>query len=65
MSSHTIIIRADPFGGEACDIIVQPSPAWASFDAERPTHDAARRYAEGLRTAHPDWKIRDETGAAT
>jgi len=60
---HVIIICGCPFGGATYDVVVEPKPAWANFDRERPDLRAARRYAEGLRTVH-GWKIRDESGAA-
>jgi hypothetical protein len=60
MADPQILIRHEAFGA-GFDITVEPKPAWASFDCERPTHHAARRYAESLRTVH-GWRIRDETG---
>jgi hypothetical protein len=59
MSLPSIIIRQQP-AGAGFSITLDPAPAWADFDRERPTHRAARRYAEGLRTVH-GWKIRDES----
>ena len=58
--SHVIVIRPEPFGA-GFDIAVEPAPAWANFNAERPTHRAATRYAESLRVVH-GWKVRDEAG---
>lgn len=60
---HQITIRACPFGGSTFDITVEPAPAWACFDAERPTIRAARRYAESLKTVH-GWKVVDKSGEA-
>ncbi|NIJ32790.1 hypothetical protein [Sphingomonas oligoaromativorans] len=62
MAEPQIIIRREPFG-IGFDITVEPKPAWTSFNCERPTLHAARRYAEGLHTVH-GWRIRDETGEA-
>jgi hypothetical protein len=61
---YSIIIRPCPFGGATYDVVVEPTPAWANFDRERPTLHAARRYAESLKTVHVGWVIRDETGEA-
>lgn len=61
MSEHVIIIRGCPFGGATYDVVVEPAPAWASFNAERSTLKAARRYAQGLATVHK-WRVADHTG---
>ena len=57
---HTIVIRPEAFGA-GFDIVVEPAVPWTSFDRERPTFKAARRYAESLRTVH-GWRIREEIG---
>jgi hypothetical protein len=62
MTGPLIIIRSEPFG-VGFDITVEPAPAWANFNAERPTIKAARRYAESLRKVH-GWAMRDLSGEA-
>jgi hypothetical protein len=59
---HVIHIRPEAFGA-GFDITVEPPVAWTSFNCERPSLKAARRYADSLRTVH-GWRIKEEIGDA-
>jgi len=57
-ADRTIIIKPS-LDGAAFDVVIEPAPHWAPFDAhDLPTYKAAKRKAEALRIVH-GWKVKD------
>lgn len=57
-AERTIIIKPSA-DGTAFDMVIDPAPHWAPFDAhDLPSYRAAKRKAESLRIVH-GWRIKD------